>query len=56
MTMIALGSGGAITGEAEILDRLPYAKGLQYIALFQNLRGIETVAAQAGGSIADVLI
>lgn len=54
--MVCLGSGGAITGETFILQTLPYAKGLQYVALFQNLRGIETVAAQTGGSIADVMI
>lgn len=56
MTMVCLGSGGAIVGEGFILDRLPYAKGLQFVTLFQNLRGIETVAAQTGGSIADVMI
>lgn len=32
--MVAEGSGGAFTDEQEILYRLPYAKGLQYIQFF----------------------
>lgn len=32
--MVAEGSAGVFRDEKEILDRLPYAKGLQYIQLF----------------------
>lgn len=54
--MVALGSGGAVTGKDFILDELPYAQGLQFITLFRNLRGIETEPATGGVALADVVL
>lgn len=44
-----------MTGEAWILERLPYARGLQYLTLFEHLKGIETEPAQKA-SIADEML
>ncbi len=45
VAQVSLGSGGAIQNEEFILNRLPYAKGLQYMTIFRHLRGIETKSA-----------
>lgn len=54
--MVALGSGGAVTGRDFILDELPYAQGLQFITLFRNLRGIETEPLAGGAPLADMVL
>jgi len=41
--MVSIGSGGAIRGEYFILNRLPYAKGLQYEHIFWALKRVHMV-------------
>ena len=43
--MVAAGSRGAITGEREILGRLPLARGEHYRHAFYNREGLHCVRA-----------
>jgi hypothetical protein len=45
---VAIGSGGAVTGLRFILDRLPYAQGLQFEQQFYRRNRLDVVSALTG--------
>jgi hypothetical protein len=53
--MVAIGSGGAITGKEFIEARLPYTQGLQFITLYHERRGVE-IEPIGGTSIARSMV
>ena len=46
--MVSFGSGGAIRGEYFILNRLPYARGLQYEQIFWAMQRVAVLSPSRG--------
>lgn len=49
--MVAIGSGGAITGDRYILDRLPAAQGYQYEQQFYRRHKIDVISLFHGAPV-----